>query len=33
MAGRIAGEQAARDNVNGMIWMAAGCIGGLLYML
>lgn len=30
MAGRMAGEQAARANVNGTTWLAIGCIGGLL---
>jgi len=30
MAGRMAGEQAARANVNGTAWLAIGCIGGLL---
>jgi uncharacterized membrane protein (DUF485 family) len=30
MAGRIAGEQAARANTSGMTWMAIGCVGGLL---
>jgi len=26
-AGRMAGEQAARANTNGMLWMAIGCVG------
>jgi len=26
MAGRIAGEQAARANTNGTLWLAAGCL-------
>jgi len=30
MAGRMAGEQAAKANVNGTMWLAVGCIGGLL---
>ena len=30
MAGRITGEQAARANTNGTMWLAVGCIGGLL---
>ncbi|MDQ1329341.1 MAG: hypothetical protein QG641_2630 [Candidatus Poribacteria bacterium] len=30
MAGRMAGEMAARSEVNSMMWMAIGCIGGLL---
>lgn len=29
MAGRIAGEQAARADVNGGLWFAAGCFGNL----
>lgn len=27
MAGRMAGEQAARANVNGTLWFVAGCFG------
>ncbi len=30
MAGRMAGEQSAKANVNGTTWLAIGCIGGLL---
>jgi hypothetical protein len=30
MAGRVAGEQAARTNVSGMAWMAIGCVGNVL---
>lgn len=29
-AGRIDGEQAGKRNVNGVAWMAIGCLGGLL---
>lgn len=29
-AGRLAGEQAGKSNVNGVAWMAVGCLGGLL---
>lgn len=29
-AGRIAGEQAARADVNGGLWFAVGCLGGLI---
>lgn len=28
MAGRVAGEQAARARVNGTLWLLIGCIGG-----
>ncbi len=30
MKGRVDGEQAARANVNGTLWLAVGCLGGLL---
>ena len=30
MKGRMDGEQAARSNVNGTLWMLVGCVGGLL---
>lgn len=30
MKGRIDGEQSARSNVNGTLWLAIGCLGGLL---
>jgi len=35
MAGRIAGEQAAKANTSGIMWMALGCIGpvGLIIAL
>jgi hypothetical protein len=33
MAGRMAGEQSARANVNGNIWMLAGCVGSWLGVL
>ena len=33
MAGRIAGEQAARANTNGTLWLAAGCLGGILGLI
>lgn len=33
MAGRMAGEQAARSNVNGTLWFAAGCLIGVIGVL
>ena len=30
LAGRIAGEQAGRANVNGTLWLGAGCVSGFL---
>ncbi len=30
MKGKLEGEQAARTNVNGTLWLAVGCLGGLL---
>jgi len=33
MAGRMAGEQAARANTNGMLWMAIGCVGSWIGIL
>lgn len=30
MKGKIEGEQAARSSVNGTLWLAVGCLGGLL---
>ena len=33
MAGRMAGEQAARANTNGMLWMAIGCVGSWVGIL
>ena len=30
MAGRVAGEQAARASVNGTAWLAIGCFAGLV---
>ncbi len=30
MAGRIAGEQAARADVSGGLWFIAGCLGGVI---
>ena len=29
-AGRVAGAQAARASTNGTLWLAIGCIGGLI---
>ena len=29
-AGRLAGSQEARANTNGTLWLAIGCIGGLV---
>ena len=29
-AGRIAGTQAARASANGTMWLAIGCVGGLI---
>jgi len=33
MAGRIAGELAARARVNRQLWFAGGCFGGLLVVI
>ncbi len=30
MKGKMEGEQAARSSVNGNLWLAIGCLGGLL---
>jgi len=30
MAGRMAGEQAARASTNGTIWLLVGCLGGIV---
>ena len=33
LAGRIAGEQSARANVNGTLWLGAGCLFGLVALI
>jgi len=33
MAGRMAGEQAARASTNGTLWLAIGCVGNVLGLI